>query len=372
MELFSKAWLKAVTPENICAGFRKADVVSFNADAITTAKSITTKSPAEDKEDTDKENTASFTNQQPQFTTEEIAKFTRRLEEGYDLFDPVYLRWLEQYHPEQLESYTASHLSPDTDDMQHPSLDMASPSVVLDNTKTLHFRDNIGDDSDKENRASDANQSQFSTAQVSVFTRRLEEGYDCYDPVYVSWLIQYHPGYLESYTDSCKSFPPDELTGVENSVSGFFSHVDPTEPLSIVTGENSAMLCTPLNKSSKAAASTCTPIRAMTGDEPSLFTDDPCSNASLNTHISRPSSLSCTPTSPASNVCFTKSPQCTPPTSSTCKRPATATTSPKTPTVGGGDTVTSVPGTSSKCGESKILASKSENYLSKYLTPITP
>ena len=206
MELFSKAWLKAVTPENICAGFRKAGVVPFNADAITTAKSITTKSPAEDKEDTDKENTASFADQQPQFTTEEIAKFTRRLEEGYDLFDPVYLRWLEQYHPEQLELYTASHLSPDTDDMQHPSPDMASPSVVLDNTKTLHFRDNIGDDSDKENRASDANKSQFSTAQVSVFTRRLEEGYDCYDPVYVSWLEQYHPGYLESYTDSCKNF----------------------------------------------------------------------------------------------------------------------------------------------------------------------
>ena len=155
-------------------------------------------------------------------------------------------------------------------------------------------------------------------------------------------------------------------------MSGFFSHVDPTEPLSIVMGENSAMLSTPLNESSKAAASMCTPIRAMTGDEPSLFTDDPCSSASLNTHISRPSSLSCTPTSPASNVCSTKSPQCTPPTSSTCKRPATATTSPKTPTVGGGDTVTSVPGTSSKCGESKILASKSENYVSKHLTPITP
>ena len=80
MELLSKAWLKAVTPENICAGFRKAGVIPFNADAITTAKSITTKSPAEDKEDTDKENTASFANQQPQFTTEEIAKFTRQLE----------------------------------------------------------------------------------------------------------------------------------------------------------------------------------------------------------------------------------------------------------------------------------------------------
>ena len=43
--------------------------------------------------------------------------------------------------------------------------------------------------------------------------------------------------------------------------------------------------------------------------------------------------------------------------------PVTATsTSPKTPKVGE-DTMTSVPGTS---GKSKILASKSENYLSKH------
>ena len=111
MDLFSKAWLKAVMPKNICAGFRKAGVVPFNPNAITTAASVANQSSSEEEErpsdSADKENRASDANQ-PHFTTEEVAKFTRRLEEGYDLHDPVYVKWLEQYHPDSLSSYTAS------------------------------------------------------------------------------------------------------------------------------------------------------------------------------------------------------------------------------------------------------------------------
>lgn len=33
--LFSKAWLKATTPENVYSGFRKAGLVPFNPNAIT-------------------------------------------------------------------------------------------------------------------------------------------------------------------------------------------------------------------------------------------------------------------------------------------------------------------------------------------------
>ena len=78
MELFGKAWLKAVTPENICAGFRKAGVVPFNPNAIATATRVVTQSSSDEKEslsDSDnKENQASDANQ-PHFTTEEVAKF---------------------------------------------------------------------------------------------------------------------------------------------------------------------------------------------------------------------------------------------------------------------------------------------------------
>ena len=109
MELFSKARLKAVTPENISPGFCTDGIVSFNPNAIATSKS--TKEKEEDIDGSDeKENRESDTNV-PQFSAEQVAKFTTQLEEGYDLYDPVYSSWLEQHHPESLKSYTASHHS---------------------------------------------------------------------------------------------------------------------------------------------------------------------------------------------------------------------------------------------------------------------
>ena len=33
-QLFAKSWLRAITPENICSGFRHGGVVPFNPDAI--------------------------------------------------------------------------------------------------------------------------------------------------------------------------------------------------------------------------------------------------------------------------------------------------------------------------------------------------
>jgi len=34
------------------------------------------------------------------FTAQEHAKYTRRMEEGYDLLDARYDQWLQMYHPE--------------------------------------------------------------------------------------------------------------------------------------------------------------------------------------------------------------------------------------------------------------------------------
>ena len=248
MELFSKAWLKAVTPENICAGFRKAGVVPFNPNAIATATRVVTQSSSDEKErlsDSDnKENQASDANQ-PHFTTEEVAKFTRRLEEGYDLHDPVYIKWLEQYHPESVSSYTAS----------------------------------------------------------------------------------------------CKDILPDQLPCAEDSASAFFSDVEPTEPLSVDPGASSTPLTT-----SKSGSSTCTPRRTLidstTLTSPRQTAGAPCPSASLNAHVSQPIPSSCTLSTPAIKAHSTQS----------------------TPPVAG----------SGSSFESKIISAKSENYLSKHLTPITP
>ena len=142
-----------------------------------------------------------------------------RLEEGYDLHDPIYASWLEQHHPESFGSYTASHPPPNSED------EGLFPSQITEDTSLPAMI------ADNKNWQSDANLLQFSDEQISKFTRCLEEGYDLYDPVYVSWLEQYHPECLQSYTALHKVVPADRYTlaCAEDSLSAFFSHVIPTD-----------------------------------------------------------------------------------------------------------------------------------------------
>ena len=148
MELFSKAWLKAVTPENICAGFRTAGIVPFNPNAIATLKS--TKKGEEDIDGSGEKGNDICTNA-PQFSAEQVAKFMTRLEEGCDLYDPIYASWLEQYHPESFGSYTASHPPPNSEDEG-----LFLPQITEDTSLPAAIADN------KENRQSDANLLEFS------------------------------------------------------------------------------------------------------------------------------------------------------------------------------------------------------------------
>ena len=101
MELFSKAWMLTVTPTNITAGFRKAGIVPFNPDAIIPLDAVESNeevsSPAEA---IDKENSANIANP-PVFSAEKLELFNKRYEEGYDLEDSEYSRWLEAYHPDE-------------------------------------------------------------------------------------------------------------------------------------------------------------------------------------------------------------------------------------------------------------------------------
>ena len=111
-EIFSKAWMKAVTPETICSGFRRAGVYPYNPNAI----KIPDNQPSKPTEQSgaaiaggaatvDSAATAGSvanvpSSPSPTFTQEQEDLFERRYEEKYDQYDSEYISWLELNHPE--------------------------------------------------------------------------------------------------------------------------------------------------------------------------------------------------------------------------------------------------------------------------------
>lgn len=53
--LFSEAWLRTTTPQNVCSGFRKCGVVPFNPDALLNFMKETKTDGKKQKNDDDKE-----------------------------------------------------------------------------------------------------------------------------------------------------------------------------------------------------------------------------------------------------------------------------------------------------------------------------
>lgn len=101
-EVFAEAWLKALTPVNIVSGFRKCGIYPFNRDAIPVSdEQDESEPPANEELDSSPVNAESTRTTSPlvNFTDDQIDLFTRRLEEGYDLFDPQYVQWLKLNHP---------------------------------------------------------------------------------------------------------------------------------------------------------------------------------------------------------------------------------------------------------------------------------
>ena len=96
-QLFSQAWSKPITAGNICSGFQKAGIVSFNPDALNLTKSSTATSSTRGDVEYDDQDTSIPTHD---FTPDEEELFARRFEEGYDLFDRRYEEWLKVNHPQ--------------------------------------------------------------------------------------------------------------------------------------------------------------------------------------------------------------------------------------------------------------------------------
>lgn len=100
--IFSGAWLKALTPENIVAGFKKCGIHPFNRDAIPVPDkgspgNAQTTNPSANDGDTPSLCSVNA----PTFTPPQITAYERRHQEGYDIYDdPYYMAWLSIHHPE--------------------------------------------------------------------------------------------------------------------------------------------------------------------------------------------------------------------------------------------------------------------------------
>jgi len=104
--------------------------------------------------------------------------FKRRYEEGYDIYDEAYVRWLLTNHPDDIPSEWLTKA--------------ATSSKVSDSTQR-----SVGIESSGEN--GDRNEMKVSDKiYEDLFKRRYKEGYDIYDEAYVRWLMTNHPDDIPS------------------------------------------------------------------------------------------------------------------------------------------------------------------------------
>ena len=104
--LFAKAWLQALTPANIVAGFRTCGVYPFNRNAISYPDDDNSGTSCNTSGDVSSVVEPSTSNScTPTFTPEQIELFETRFKEGYNIYsDKDYVAWLELNHPEAAPS----------------------------------------------------------------------------------------------------------------------------------------------------------------------------------------------------------------------------------------------------------------------------
>ena len=163
LALFNTAWTKSMTISNICSGFRKCGIYPFNPEAVSCGKPTS--------------NTCESS--RPDLSTEKLALFERRYEEGYDIADPEYENWLQYYHA--ADSHHNSLIdSCDKSQGISPSSNVNSDPIILN----------------------------FSAEKIALFERRYEEGYNVADPEYEKWLKHCHPS--DSHSGDYASLCPDK------------------------------------------------------------------------------------------------------------------------------------------------------------------
>ena len=126
-KLFSKAWFKAIQPQNLISGFSTCGICPFNPKAIKAPIYPTNSQNDEDNEmmdpggelevvtaDTVRDDNgmnlnSGGDNSEASHTStsspEQVALFNLRYENGYDVFvDPDYVSWLLETHPEDVSA----------------------------------------------------------------------------------------------------------------------------------------------------------------------------------------------------------------------------------------------------------------------------
>ena len=161
--LFKQAWLKSISAETIVNGFKKSGVFPFDPTKVVTSSSecgdssdIGQSTQSDDSSGTDDDDCDASDKEDPvddecpsesgvmksgcsaadilyceetlslgdsedecSFSAEQEALYKRRLEEGYDLHDPMYLKWLEKFHPDSVPAN------------RHISTSVSTPQVSL-------------------------------------------------------------------------------------------------------------------------------------------------------------------------------------------------------------------------------------------------
>ena len=127
---FSEAWLHAIVPSNIISGFRTCGVYPFNPGAVRVTdddympEQGSSSAWLEEEEPPSVCYHVSDSNvSDSHFTSEQEELFRRRFDEGYDIEDAEYTRWLRIAHPELQSNLSNSSLT------QTPSLTDFFPGV---------------------------------------------------------------------------------------------------------------------------------------------------------------------------------------------------------------------------------------------------
>jgi len=167
-KLFSKAWLKSLSAQNLIAGFKNCGVYPFNRAAIqiveeaqggkhgngnATAKTSSNNSPVPEvlegapvPDDAPVPSTNEHSTQPclqgniPEISDDLRRKFERRFDEGYDLPDPLYQKWLEVAHPGPISSLfpdaqaltplqISGEVTPPPSSVQHPTPPSSTPAI---------------------------------------------------------------------------------------------------------------------------------------------------------------------------------------------------------------------------------------------------
>ena len=190
-----------MNPATICSGFRRCGVYPFNPDAIDCTVSVSNPvaslQQVNDKETKGQDDNASDQQQTNVVPSEKAALFQRRFEEGYDLPDDEYMKWLCETHPESVMNQTAPTVN----------------NITLDKT---------------------SNSGQIPSEKLILFQRRYEEGYDLPDEEYMKWLCEKHP---ETVAECFVGSNGDNETS-PLSIAGALCDIPVASPVTIVSSES--------------------------------------------------------------------------------------------------------------------------------------